>query len=211
MRRSRQETQAATRRALLDAAAAVFAEAGFHAATIEAITERAGFTRGAFYANFADKSDLFLTVLEELTQHELADIDARLADAGDDELDTLAAVVDWFEQTSKPTALDLALAEFWPVASRSEPLRARLAANSTRLHRHAEALVASYCERAQVQLPIEPADMTAIVLALADGLDRLGRIHPDLDRSRLFRTGITSVWYGLETAREITPDQPRLR
>lgn len=202
MRRSRRETQAATRRALLGAAADVFADVGFHAATIEAISERAGFSRGAFYANFADKADLFLTVLEELTDAELVDIDARLSEAGDDELDTLEAVVGWFEQTSDPTALDLALAEFWPVAARSEPLRARLAANTTRLHRHGEELVSAYCARTGAQLPIGAADMTAIVLALADGLERLGRIHPDLDRPRLFRTGITSVWYGLDAARE---------
>lgn len=51
-----------TRERLLDAAFDLFAEEGFEAASIEAICERAGFTRGAFYSNFADKAELFITL-----------------------------------------------------------------------------------------------------------------------------------------------------
>lgn len=50
----------ATRQRLLDAAAQVFAEVGLDAASVEAICDRAGFTRGAFYSNFETKDELFL-------------------------------------------------------------------------------------------------------------------------------------------------------
>lgn len=53
-----------TRERLLDAAKAVFAERGIAAASVEEICERAGFTRGAFYSNFAHKDDLILAVLD---------------------------------------------------------------------------------------------------------------------------------------------------
>jgi AcrR family transcriptional regulator len=53
-----------TRERLLDAAYDVFAEAGVHAATVEHITERAGFTRGAFYSNFSTKEELFFALME---------------------------------------------------------------------------------------------------------------------------------------------------
>ncbi|MCR2213538.1 TetR/AcrR family transcriptional regulator, partial [Salmonella enterica] len=45
---------------LLEAAAQVFAEAGLDGASVEAVCERAGFTRGAFYSNFESKDELFL-------------------------------------------------------------------------------------------------------------------------------------------------------
>ena len=32
---------------------------GYHATRIDAVVERAGYTRGAFYAHFEDKADLF--------------------------------------------------------------------------------------------------------------------------------------------------------
>ena len=64
-RMTRAERQAATRRALLDAAGAVFIERGLQGASVEAIAERAGFTRGAFYSNFSSKEELFAEVLQD--------------------------------------------------------------------------------------------------------------------------------------------------
>ena len=65
MRMTRAEKQAATRAALLDAAAKVFVERGLQGASVEAISERAGFTRGAFYANFKNKEELFAELLQQ--------------------------------------------------------------------------------------------------------------------------------------------------
>lgn len=53
-----------TRDRLMDAAYEVFAETGVHAASVEMITERAGFTRGAFYSNFDTKEELFFALAE---------------------------------------------------------------------------------------------------------------------------------------------------
>ncbi len=53
-----------TRDRLIDAAYEVFAETGIHAASVEMITERADFTRGAFYSNFESKEELFFALAE---------------------------------------------------------------------------------------------------------------------------------------------------
>ena len=53
-----------TRARLLDAAFEIFAEKGVHASSVEMITEAAGFTRGAFYANFSTKEELFFALME---------------------------------------------------------------------------------------------------------------------------------------------------
>ena len=63
-RLSRAESQARTRQALLDAAGEVFVERGLQRASVEAIAERAGFTRGAFYSNFSSKQELFAELLQ---------------------------------------------------------------------------------------------------------------------------------------------------
>lgn len=67
----------ATRQRVLDAAREVFAERGVIGGTVEDICERAGFTRGAFYSNFADKDD----VLQALIAREHARLVEHL-DAG---------------------------------------------------------------------------------------------------------------------------------
>jgi AcrR family transcriptional regulator len=62
-RRTRAEKQAETRRHLLEAAEEVFRERGFAGATVEEISERAGFSRGAFYSNFESREQLFIELL----------------------------------------------------------------------------------------------------------------------------------------------------
>ena len=61
-----------TRERLMDAAFEVFSEVGIHAATVEMITERADFTRGAFYSNFDTKEELFLALAERGNNERLA-------------------------------------------------------------------------------------------------------------------------------------------
>lgn len=58
-------TREETRTRLFAAAAQVFAEHGVGAATVEQIAEAAGFTRGAFYSNFATQEELLIAMLEE--------------------------------------------------------------------------------------------------------------------------------------------------
>lgn len=59
-----QERAVRTRRAVLEAAAAVFAERGYAAATINEILTRSGVTKGALYFHFASKEELAKGVLD---------------------------------------------------------------------------------------------------------------------------------------------------
>lgn len=80
-RRTRAEQQAATRAALVAAAAEVMAERGVAGTTVEEVTARAGFTRGAFYSNFADKDALVDAVLDARMAYEIADLTPLVAAA----------------------------------------------------------------------------------------------------------------------------------
>ena len=57
--------RAETRDRLLAAAADVFSERGFGRATVEDVCERAGFSRGAFYSNFASLDELFFALYDD--------------------------------------------------------------------------------------------------------------------------------------------------
>ena len=61
-----------TRDYLLRAAERVFAERGFHAATLDEVAAGAGFTKGAVYSNFKNKEDLFLALIEAAYTREMA-------------------------------------------------------------------------------------------------------------------------------------------
>lgn len=72
--------RAQTRERLLAAAVAVFADRGINGASVEEICEAAGFTRGAFYSNFADKSELVLALLERNMTAQFAAANQAVAD-----------------------------------------------------------------------------------------------------------------------------------
>lgn len=72
--RSRENTRAR----LVAAAAEVFAESGLDGASVEAICERAGFTRGAFYSNFASKEELFFALVQWMSEQKMARVSARI-------------------------------------------------------------------------------------------------------------------------------------
>ena len=76
-RLSRVQQRQVTCQRLLDAATEVFAEHGFAGATIDEITARAGYSRGAFYSNFTDKTDLLIRLtqrrIDAFAEQELPD------------------------------------------------------------------------------------------------------------------------------------------
>ena len=57
-----------TRRKLLEAAAAEFAENGFHAGSIAAITRRAGAALGSFYTYFDSKDAIFRALVSDMSE-----------------------------------------------------------------------------------------------------------------------------------------------
>ena len=69
----------ATRQRVIDAAREVFAERGVIGGTVEDICERAGFTRGAFYSNFADKEDVLEALFVREHARRVKHLDASLA------------------------------------------------------------------------------------------------------------------------------------
>lgn len=62
---SRQQRAHETRKQLVDAARDIFARDGFELARLEDIAAAAGKTRGAFYAHFRDKEDVFFAIFEQ--------------------------------------------------------------------------------------------------------------------------------------------------
>jgi len=72
--RSRENTRAR----LLEAAAQVFAEVGLDGASVEAVCERAGFTRGAFYSNFESKDELFLMLAASVSEVRVSAVRQRV-------------------------------------------------------------------------------------------------------------------------------------
>ncbi|MEU3617133.1 MULTISPECIES: helix-turn-helix domain-containing protein [unclassified Streptomyces] len=80
-----------TRARLLDAAFAVFAAKGFGRVSIEEVCDAAGYSRGAFYSNFATLDELFFALYRERADLIARQVAEALAGDGPD-LDVPASV-----------------------------------------------------------------------------------------------------------------------
>lgn len=75
---------AARRTQILDAATRVFAEKGFHGATVRDVARAAGIADGTIYIYFKSKPDLMLGILDRLNESEVRDLDLGQALVGGD-------------------------------------------------------------------------------------------------------------------------------
>lgn len=203
IRRTRAEAKEQTRAALLRASGQLFAELGYNAATVEAIVERAGFTRGAFYAHFTDKADLFATLLAEARQDAMARIHERIAAADDDA--KVEVLQTWYDSLNSENPWGLAYAEFWPQAIRDPALRARLAAVHTATHVAIEETLLEYCETAGIDLPIPAAEMAAMILAVGDGVATQRSLGTPGLAPDAFTRAVTYLWFGVLASADRPP------
>ncbi len=179
-RLTRDENTAVTKRRLLRAAKQVILERGFHGASLEAVAERAGFTKGAVYSRFDSKADLYFAMLEEQNEERARLIEEAMASAQSrDEI--VEALKTWFsDQRAKATSgATLALVEFWAWAGREPALRERASAMHERLIDRTADVVDEALDRCDAELPYPTVDLVRLVSGLARGITLERHISPE--------------------------------
>ena len=122
-----QERTEITRARFIQSAEKIFARDGFEAAKLEEIATDAGYTRGAFYANFESKEDLFFALLEKEISHRIAALEKEMAKFRDPEA-KLKAMREFFLSKTLDRRWSLLAMEFKLFAVRHPEVKQRLAA-----------------------------------------------------------------------------------
>lgn len=162
-RRTRAEQQAETRARLLDAAAEAFATHGVAGASIDLITEQAGYTRGAFYSNFSDKGELLVELVTARMDRFAAQLPALLAASRPERI---AGAARWLIDEEPPAEV-LLLVEL-ARQRREQPGTAELLAE---LNARTLGFIAELLERSpDVPADADPADRDALAHALLAGV-----------------------------------------
>lgn len=112
-RRTQAERTAATRTALIDAARRLFAEHGFAGVGTEAIVHGAAVSRGALYHHFADKTELFAAVLDNVEGEVSGQLAAVVgADASGGFVDVMLRCVEaWLDACERPEVQRIVLVD----------------------------------------------------------------------------------------------------
>jgi AcrR family transcriptional regulator len=178
---TRGERQAATRAALLRSASRSICEHGMHGASIDRIAAEAGYTKGAFYANFASKEELFLVMLDEKFAAELARLETAMAGSGEPADETRQAAKEFLINVNRDPEWPRLYQEFAAHAARNDAFRAEFAARQRGLRARMADVFARWASALGVEPSLPHADVAAMTFFMADGflLDRI--IDPELD------------------------------
>ena len=168
--RARRQPRAETRRDLLDAAARVFARRGLHGASVEAVSEQAGFSRGALYSNFESKEDLFLALYEERIERRRAELRAVMRDAGDPAAGLAPASENVMRALDREREWFLLYFEFALHAARDPDFAQRFEHVREQGLAELAAGVAAGLEHAGLESSLDPADLALALKALSYGL-----------------------------------------
>lgn len=172
-------TREETRARLFEAAADVFAEHGVGAATVEQIASAAGFTRGAFYSNFATKDELVIAMLEDHVQRSIAHNLALLTEHPDTFSFMEALRTEGGREHDPLHDLPLLHIELILYVARSPEHRPALAEHLESRRRLVGEIVTKTLRAAGVTRDIDVEDAGALLVAIEDGF----RLHRLLDPS----------------------------
>ena len=180
-RPTRLERQAATRAALLKAASRSICAHGMDGASIDRIAAEAGYTKGAFYANFASKEDMFLAILDEKFAAEMERLEAAMRGTGEPAEEAREAAEEFLTYIDRDPEWPRLYQEFATHAARNEEFRAELAARQRALRERMAAIFERWATGLGVESPLPHKDVAAMTFVMADGflLDRI--VDPALD------------------------------
>ena len=120
-RLTREQSQELTRDRLLSSAADVIARFSYDGASVDRIAEEAGFSKGAFYSNFASKEDILEHVLEAKAPRDVEDL-TKLLDGVDEPDRVIDLVAQWSDARAAEKKWGLIAIEFLRRAQRDGTL-----------------------------------------------------------------------------------------
>jgi AcrR family transcriptional regulator len=188
-----------TRDHLLAAAAEVFAERGFHGASLDEVAAVAGFTKGAVYSNFKNKEDLFLALFKANSDREM---DALRTTLTGSEAPPEARISDFVgmirEQTRRSGSnFSLLYQEFWLYAARNPEVREQLIRIDEEGARSLAEILRAENERVGVEPLKSPLQTARLVEILFRGISQLRVLQPETVDDEFIEAAIAFVARGL--------------
>jgi len=198
-RLTRKEKQAHTRECLMQSAARVFTRRGLQQASIDEVAEDAGFTKGAFYANFKSKEELFLAMLDERFSERIEEIERVIAGEGTTAEKAQRAGDDFTQMIVADPEWQRLFFEFSAYAARNDEFREELVTRYRSMRDRIAAALRARAEAAGFESALPYDQIALMTCAMANGvaLEKLleGEEVPD----DLYGTMLTLLFAGLDT------------
>jgi AcrR family transcriptional regulator len=199
-RLTREENKEQTRQRLLEAATELFAVKGYEGSAVEELAEHAGYSRGAFYSNFANKEELMKAIINQGFDSDLEGIRRLEALEG---VDALAA---GYKELSRAFYEDpmniLWMLEFQLSAVRHPELREAYAAQHRKMREGIRHLLTNHLQREGHEDPEAYEEYADLFLVIVPGLGLLKLIYGDEISPDAFERAFRAIVRGMEKPEE---------
>ncbi len=182
----RKEAQEVTRTRLIEVATRVFTRYGFERASVETIAQEVGMTKGAVYANFATKEDLFLAVLDRVMNQEDQMLETILVEPTSTRIDALRTYfVNAFTHSQDWRLL---VTEFWLHAARNPTLRQQYALRYQKRRKKIAQFIEQYLAEEGRKGLLSSEVFASVIIAVSHGLEMQHIIDSETIPDDLFAT-----------------------
>ncbi|WP_050468227.1 TetR/AcrR family transcriptional regulator [Herbaspirillum chlorophenolicum] len=179
-RLSREQSREQTKERLLDAAHAVFMQKGFPLTSVEDISAAAGYSRGAFYSNFDDKTQLFFELLRREGESIDQEFHRMLGGPVDDLVALQEEVATHYSQLYQGDKCSLLWMEARIVALRDEKFRVELNGFLEERYRQIAEFVEMFARLTGTKPAAPPREIAIGLMALCEGVSFSHRCAPDM-------------------------------
>ena len=190
----REQKKEETREALVQAAIEMFAAQGLEAPSLDAICERAGFTRGAFYVHFQSRDDLVVAVMERVTS---ALLDALIAtgDSAFDLVRTIRLFASAVEAGAYPASGSVASHQILQACARSPRIRERYVATLQEAARRVAIAVREGQQAGTLRGDVSAEEIANLLIALVLSVQTLSEVGYPFDVRR-HSDAVLALLYG---------------
>ncbi len=181
---SRKEAQEVTRIRLIEEATRIFTRYGFEKVSVDTIAREVGMTKGAVYANFTTKEDLFLAVLDHFMNQEDQVLEAILVQPASTRIDALRTYfVNAFTHSHDWRLL---ITEFWLHAARNPTLRQQYALRYQKRRRKIAQFIERYLSEEDREGSLTSEVLASVIIAVSNGLEMQQIIDSEAIPDHLF-------------------------
>lgn len=202
---TRKERQARTRELLMESAAVVAARRGIEGASLDEVAQTAGFTKGAVYANFSSKEELFLAMLDAHFDARLAELDRILSTEADPDEQAREAAQGLMDTLAREPERHRLFFEFAVHAARNDGFRVQLVERYRLLRERLADLLAQRVERLGIDPVVPPAEVAAMTFAMANGIALERLLEPEAVPATLFGEMMATFFTGLRARAGVPP------
>jgi AcrR family transcriptional regulator len=199
-RLTRAERKAETRARLLESAVTVLARRGMERASIDELAEHAGYTKGAFYANFSSKEDLFLAMLDVHFADVLGRLDRVLSHDAELEEQAREGAASFMEFIGADPDWERLFFDFSSYATRNEAFRVELAGRRAALRDGIAQLLQRRIEELGIEPPVPVDDIAMMLFSMADGVALQKLLDPGSVSGELYPTMLATFFAGLRAS-----------